>query len=346
MGRYRVSYTLSRSLAINTITCRIGVKMNYRRLGATGLKVSEIALGNWLTSGQKTDEETSHTIFNRAWDLGINFYDTADVYAHGRAEEILGSWLKTKHREQVVVATKCRGRMWVGPNGEGLSKKHIIEAANHSLKRLGTDYIDLYQFHWPDAEAPMEESLEAMEILMIQGKVLYAGCSNYSADELDDALEIADEFGLPGFVSHQPQYNMFEREIEAGLMGRCAEEGIGIIIWSPLRQGLLSEKYLSGEAPPGSRLYGTDEGRRWLSPANVKALQELADIAHSKGATLSQLALAWALSHPEITSCIVGASNVEQIEENAAASDVVISEEEFLQIESILQARERADAGL
>jgi len=320
--------------------------MNYRRLGATGLNVSEIALGSWLTSGQKIDEETSHAIFNRALELGINLFDTADVYAHGRAEEILGSWLKTKQREQVVIATKCRGRMWVGPNGEGLSKKHIIEAANNSLKRLGTDYIDLYQFHWPDSETPLEESLEAMELLMFQGKVLYAGCSNYSVEELDEALEIADELGLPRFVSHQPLYNMFERGIESGLMSRCAEEGIGIIIWSPLGQGLLSEKYLSGEAPPGSRLHGTEEGRRWLNPANVKALRELADIAHSKGATLSQLALAWALSHPEITSCIVGATSVEQIEENAAASDVVISEEEFLQIESILQARERAIAEL
>lgn len=316
--------------------------MNYRRLGATGLKVSEISLGNWLTSGQKLDEKASHAVFERAWELGINLYDTADVYAHGRAEEILGTWLKTKPREQVVVATKCRGRMWDGPNGEGLSKKHIIEAANHSLKRLGTDYVDLYQFHWPDEEAPIEESLEAMETLMIQGKVLYAGCSNYSTDELDDALEVADEFGLPRFASHQPRYNMFQRDIEARLMMRCAEEGIGIIVWSPLEQGLLSEKYSSGEAPPGSRFYGTEEGRRRLNPANVKALQALAEIAHSKKATLSQLALAWVLSHPEITSCIAGATQIEQIEENAAASDLVISEEEFLQVEKILQDRERS----
>ncbi|MEN6520670.1 MAG: aldo/keto reductase [Armatimonadota bacterium] len=316
--------------------------MNYRRLGEAGLKVSEISLGNWLTSGGTLDEDAAHAICERAWELGINFYDTADVYAHGRAEEILGSWLKTKPREQVVVATKCRGWMWEGPNGEGLSKKHIMESVNLSLKRLGTDYIDLYQFHWPDEETPMEESLEAMNILMIQGKVLYAGCSNYRDNELDDALDVSDALGLPRFASLQSRYNMFQRDIEFGLIPHCAEEGIGIIVWSPLEQGLLSEKYLSGEAPPGSRLYGTEEGRRWLNPANVKALQLLADVAHSKKATLSQLALAWVLSHREITSCITGATGIEQIEENAAASDLGISEEEFLQIEKILQDRERA----
>jgi aryl-alcohol dehydrogenase-like predicted oxidoreductase len=321
-----------------------GGRMNYRRLGATGLKVSEVSLGNWQTSGDKIDEKAAHVICDRAWELGINFYDTADIYAHGRAEEILGSWLKTKPREQVVVATKCRGRMWDGPNGEGLSKKHIIEAAEASLRRLGTDYIDLYQFHWPDEETPIEESLEAMEILMLQGKVLYIGCSNFSTDQIRDSLETSDELGLPHFVSNQPRYNMFQREIEGSQMSLCAEEGIGIIVWSPLEQGLLTEKYLSGEAPAGSRLHGSEEGQSWLNPANVKALNALAEVAHSKSATLSQLALAWILTHQEITSCIVGATNTEQLEENAKAADLDISEDEFLQIESILREREKAIA--
>ncbi|HOM72121.1 MAG TPA: aldo/keto reductase [Armatimonadota bacterium] len=319
----------------------IGGMMNYRRLGDSGLKVSEISLGNWLTSGDKLDEQASHAIFDRAWELGINFFDTADIYAKGRAEEILGTWLKTKPREQVVVATKCRGRMWDGPNGEGLSKKHILEAAEASLRRLGLDYIDLYQFHWPDNDTPIEESLEAMAILMEQGKVLYAGCSNFDTEELRDALEVADELGLPRFISTQPRYNMFQRGIEATLMPRCAKEGIGIIVWSPLEQGLLTEKYLTGTAPAGSRLYGHEEGQSWLNPANLKALNELAEIAHSKNAKLSQLALAWILSHPEITSCIVGASKVEQIEENAQAADLDLSDDELQQIEAILQEREK-----
>lgn len=316
--------------------------MNYRRLGAAGLKVSEISLGNWLTSGDKLDEQTSHRIFDKAWDLGINFYDTADIYAHGRAEEILGSWLKTRPREQVVVATKCRGKMWPGPNGQGLSKKHILEAAEASLRRLGVDYIDIYQYHWPDEHTPIEESLEAMDILMLQGKVLYAGYSNCSTEQLRDALDAADDYGLPRFMSVQPQYNMFEREIEESLMPFCTSEGIGIIAWSPLKQGLLTEKYLSGEAPPESRLYGTEEGKRWLSETNVKALRALADIAHSKGAKLSQLALAWILAHPEMTSAIIGASKPEQLEENVKAAELDLSDEELQQIEEILSERENA----
>lgn len=314
--------------------------MNYKRLGATGLKVSEIAFGNWLTSGDKLDEHASHAIFDAAWDRGINFYDTADVYANGRAEEILGSWLKTKPREQVVVATKCRGEMWDGPNGQGLSKKHVIEAAEHSLRRLGVDYIDLYQYHWPDEDTPVEESLEAMDMLMFQGKVLYAGYSNCTTEELRDALEVADDFGLPRFASVQPRYNMFQRGIEETLMPRCAIEGIGIIVWSPLEQGLLTEKYLDGRAPAGSRLYGSEEGKQWLNETNLKALRALAEIAHGKNAKLSQLALAWILSHPEITSTIIGASTPKQVEENAAAVELDLTGDELQKIEEILRERE------
>lgn len=319
--------------------------MIYRRLGDTGLKVSEISLGGWLTTGQALDDQVSHAIFDKAWELGINFFDSADVYANGRAEEILGSWLKTKPREQVVVATKCRGRMWDGPMGEGLSKKHILEAANASLKRLGVEYIDLYQFHWPDEETPIEESLEAMEILMLQGKVLFAGCSNFDTQEMVDALEVADELGLPRFISNQPRYNMVQRGIEQSLMSQCAEEGVGIIVWSPLEQGLLTDKYLSGEAPVGSRLYGSEEGERWLNPPTVRALNELAEIAHSKNAKLSQLALAWILSHPEITSCITGATSVEQIEENVAAAEVKLTGDDLRNIDGILKEREKALQG-
>jgi len=317
--------------------------MNYRHLGATGLKVSEISHGGWITTGGQLDESASYAVLNRAWELGINLFDTADVYAHGRGEEVLGSWLATKPREQVVVATKCRGRMWDGPIGEGLSKKHILKAAEDSLKRLATDYIDIYQFHWPDQETPIDESLDAMDILMRQGKVLYPGCSNYNTEELRDALEIANELGLPRFVSHQPRYSMFQRAIEATLMPRCAIEGIGIIVWSPLEQGLLSEKYLSGKAPAGSRLHESEEGSRWLTPHNLKAMRSLAEIAHGKNATLSQLALSWILYHPEMTSCIMGASTIDQVNENAAAAELDLSPDEFEQIEIILTERESAN---
>ncbi len=235
--------------------------MNYRRLGGSGLKVSEIAFGNWQTAGDKLDEKASHDLFDTAWEYGINLYDTADIYAHGRAEEILGSWLKMKPREQVVVATKCRGRIWEGPNGEGLSMKHVIEACEASLKRLGVDYIDLYQFHWADDDTPIEESLEALNVLTIQGKILYTGCSNFSASEIHDALDAANHLGLPRFISDQPRYNMFQRDIEDDIMPLCESESIGIISWSPLEQGLLTEKYLSGEAPPGSSSLNPDSAR-------------------------------------------------------------------------------------
>ncbi len=316
--------------------------MNYRKLGASGLKVSEISLGNWLTSGEKLDSKASHAVFDKAWELGINFYDTADIYAQGEAERILGLWLADKPREEVVVATKCRGRMIPGPNGEGLSKKHILEAAEASLKRLGVDYVDLYQFHWPDEDTPIEESLEAMSILMSQGKVLYAGCSNFTAQDLSGAIEASDELGLPYFSSLQPRYNMFQRGVEKDLIPLCADEGIGIIVWSPLEQGLLTEKYLSGKAPVGSRLHGKEEGERWLNAPSVKALNELAEIAHDKGIKLSQLALAWILTKPVVSSCITGASSADQVAENAAAAEVELSESELAQINSILDAREKA----
>lgn len=317
--------------------------MKYRRLGGTGLKVSEIALGNWQTMGEKLDAQASFQVLDRAWDLGVNLYDTADIYAHGEAEKILGRWLKTKPREQVVVATKGQSPMWDGPNGQGLSKKHLIEAANHSLKRLGVEYVDLYQFHWPDPETPLEESLEAMDLLMRQGKVLYAGCSNFDTELLRDALLAAERRGLPRLVCDQPRYSMFDRRVEATLMRRCALEGVGIIVYSPLEQGLLTEKYLSGQAPDGARLKGKVE-KHLLTPENLEALRALSDIAHGKGVKLSQLALAWILSHPEITAPIVGASSPGQIEENAEACEIELTQDELQQIDAVLERRQKARA--
>ena len=192
--------------------------MEYRRLGRTGLKLSEIGLGGWLTFGDSVGESDADRIIRRAFDLGINFYDTANVYATGESERIMGQALSQFPREEIILATKVRGRMWPGPLGEGLSRKHIISAVDHSLKRLGVDYIDLYQIHWPDAETPIEETLQALSDLVHQGKVLYVGCSNFTAVELQDALDLAEEYGLVRMDSVQPHYNMIFRGPEDSLL--------------------------------------------------------------------------------------------------------------------------------
>ncbi|MCC6446452.1 MAG: aldo/keto reductase family protein [Armatimonadetes bacterium] len=316
--------------------------MKYRHLGKTGLKVSEICLGNWTTMGGTVDDETARKIAHKAWEAGINFFDTADVYAGGKAETVIGAILKDFPREQVVLATKVRGRMWEGANGEGLSRKRIMACVEMSLKRLRMDYIDIYQLHWPDLETPIQETMEALDILVRQGKVLYIGCSNYSTEQVREALQCCDRFGLTRFVSHQPVYNMFNRGIEESLMKYCAMEGVGFIVYSPLAQGLLTSKYLSGKAPEGSRGFGNENWEKnLLTSANLAAMEKLNALARRKGIALSQLALAWILRHPEIASCIIGASRPDQVEENAAAVEVEITDEEMKEIEGILQDRAR-----
>jgi aryl-alcohol dehydrogenase-like predicted oxidoreductase len=310
--------------------------MNYRRMGRTGLKVSEISLGTWINFGGKIDDSAAFAVLDAALDSGINLFDTADVYEHGRAEEVLGRWMKDKNREDLVIATKGHSRMSDKPNGQGSHRKHLTEACHASLRRLGTDYIDLYQTHWPDPETPLEETMSTLNDLVRQGKVLYIGCSNYSGEMIAEANGIAKRRGWERFTCLQPPYNMFNRGIEGSQMPRCAKEGMGIIAYSPLAQGLLTDKYLGGEAPENSRASGNEWLSRQLSQHLLK-LKKLGDLAASKNAKLSQLALAWILSHPEMTSCIVGASQPEQVAENAAASDLKLSPEEREQIESILK---------
>jgi aryl-alcohol dehydrogenase-like predicted oxidoreductase len=310
--------------------------VKYRRLGRTGLKVSEISLGAWINFGDRIEDAAAFAVLDAAIDQGINLFDTADVYAGGKAEEVMGRWRKGKKRSELVVATKARGRMGSDPNAEGLHRKHLAEACDASLKRLGTDYIDLYQVHWPDPDTPLEETMSALNDLVRQGKVLYIGCSNFNAELIIEANAIADRNGYERLVSLQPCYNLLNRGIERAEMPRCAKEGMGIIAYSPLAQGLLTDKYLGGTPPEGSRAAG-NQGMTDQLERNLPKLKRLGDLATSKGIQLSQLALAWMLTHPEMTSCIVGATRPEQVGENAAASDVELSAEDRSQIEAIMK---------
>lgn len=314
--------------------------MQYRRLGRSGVKVSEIALGSWLTYGGSVDAAKSEEIIDRAYALGINFFDTANVYARGAAEEIMGKALRKYPRESYVLATKVFFPMGDGPNDRGLSRKHIIEQCEASLKRLGVDYIDLYQCHRFDPETPLDETLRALDDLVRQGKVLYVGVSQWTAAQIAEALHIADKRGFDRIVSNQPYYNMLGREIEREIVPLCSREGVGQIVYSPLAQGVLTGKYKPGAPiPPGSRA-ADDKSNMWinrlLTEENLVKVEKLSRIADRRGITMSQLALAWILRLDNVSSCIIGASRVEQLEENVKASGIRMSEEELKEIEAIL----------
>jgi len=311
--------------------------MNYRRLGHSGLKVSELCLGAWLNFGGRLEDEQAFTVLDAALEAGINFFDTADVYAGGKAEEVMGRWMQGKDRRELVVATKCWGKMWEGPNGRGLSRKHIMEACDDSLRRLQTDYIDLYQAHAPDAETPLEETMSAFSDLVSAGKVLYIGCSNFSSELIGEAARISEQYGLHKFISSQPYYNMLGREVEETHVPRCLKEGLGLIPYSPLAQGLLSDKYLDGSIPEGSRAVGNESLSKLLEE-KLPILQGLGKFAHARDLTLSQLGVAWLLHQPSMAAPIIGASRAEQVHENVKATEVKLSTDELAEIESILKA--------
>ena len=311
--------------------------MEHRRLGRSGLKVSELCLGAWINFGQRIEDEQTFGVLNAALDEGIDFFDTADVYAGGKAEEVMGRWMKDKgeDRRQITIATKCRGRMWEGSNGEGLSRKHIMDACHDSLRRLQTDYIDLYQVHWPDPETPLEETMRALNELIAAGKVRYIGCSNHNSEQIGEAARICETLGLNKFISSQPYYNMLGRGIEKNDVPRCLAEGLGLIPYSPLAQGLLSEKYLGGEIPEGSRAKGNADLEKRLRET-LPTLQALGKWAQDRDMTLSQLALAWLLHQPAMASPIIGATTPEQVRENALASTTKLSAADLQEIEDIL----------
>ncbi len=315
--------------------------MNYRTVGRSGLKVSEICLGAWINFGGRIADEETFAVLDAAVEEGINFLDTADVYAGGKAEEVMGRWMKDKDRRTLVIATKCRGRMWDGPNGDAGSRKHIFNAVEDSLRRLQTDYIDLYQLHWPDADTPAEETVRAMDDLVRSGKILYYGWSNHDAAQIEERAKIAKEMNASRAISLQNYYNMLGRGIEETIIPRCQEEGIGQIPYSPLAQGLLSDKYLSGAAPEGSRGSGNADFEKRLTES-LPIMKALAAFAAERDATLSQLALAWLLHQPTMTAPIIGATRPEQVRENAKASDIKLTPEDLAQIDTILAAKGEA----
>jgi aryl-alcohol dehydrogenase-like predicted oxidoreductase len=312
--------------------------MQTRRLGSTGLKVSEICLGT-MTFGHQCDEGTSRAILNKAADHGVSFLDAADAYpvpptpeTAGRTEEILGGWLQGQ-RERFVVATKCRLRVGYGPNDEGLSRKHILKAVEDSLRRLRTDYIDLYQAHSPDPETALEETLRAFDDLVRQGKVRYLGCSNFPAWQTALSLGLSARLGLYRFDCVQPRYNLLFREIESELLPLCRDQGLGVIVYNPLAGGLLSGKYEFGQPPPaGGRFTLGQTGElyreRYWQQAQFEAVQQLREFFGRRGRSVVQAAVAWVLGQPGITSAIVGASRPEQLDESLRAVDLSLDAEE------------------
>ncbi|GMK37247.1 voltage-gated potassium channel [Paenibacillus sp. CCS19] len=311
--------------------------MNYRRLGGTGLKVSEISLGSWLTYGGYVERENAVNAIKTAYELGINFFDTANVYERGEAETVVGEVLRQYPRESYVLATKVFGQMGDGPNDRGLSRKHITEQANASLQRLGLDYIDVYYCHRYDKETPLEETLRALDDLVRQGKVLYVGVSEWQASQMAEAVGIADRKLMDRIVVNQPIYNMFERYIEKEVIPLGERAGIGQVVFSPLAQGLLTGKYSSAsDIPADSRAARLDWVRKGISEEKIAKVRQLEGVAAELEISVGNLALAWILRQNNVASALVGASRPEQVTENAKASGIVLSEDVLTLIEEIL----------
>src|SRR5918911_2575332 len=314
--------------------------MRYRKLGAWGVKVSEISLGSWLTYGGSVEDERAIACIHRAYELGINFFDTANVYRRGAAEEIVGRALKAFDRDSYFLATKVYFPMGEGPNDSGLSRKHITEQCHASLKRLGVDYVDLYQCHRYDEDTPLEETLRALDDLVRQGKVLYIGVSEWTADQISDALRIAGEMNLDRIVSNQPQYNMIQRRIEGEVIPLCEGEGVGQVVFSPLAQGVLTGKYGPGDAPQeGTRAADPESNvfmQQLMNEDVLSAVDGLHSVASDADLSMPQLALAWVLRQDNVSSAIIGASRPEQVDDNAAASGVKLPADVVFEIDGIL----------
>jgi aryl-alcohol dehydrogenase-like predicted oxidoreductase len=317
--------------------------VEYRRLGSSGLKVSEIGLGSWLTYGVGVEAGVAKQCVAKAYDLGVSFFDTANVYGRGAAERVMGEALAGYPRDSYVLATKVYFPMGTGPNDGGLSRKHVVEQCTASLRRLGTDYIDLYQCHRYDDETPLDETIRALDDLVRQGKVLYVGVSEWTAGQIADALSIADESGFDRIISNQPEYSMLQRRIEAEVIPLCAREGVGQVVFSPLAQGVLTGKYTAGQAPPDdSRAASSRMGgfiRHWLTDEVLASVDRLRAVADEAGMTVAQLALAWVLREPNVAAAIIGASRPSQLEENCAAAGRRLDAD-------VLAAAEKAVAGV
>lgn len=314
--------------------------MKYRALGNSGLQVSELSIGGWLTLGGTVYDKISVDLIKRAFYHGVNLFDMADVYSNGQSEIMLGKAARDLPREQMVVATKVFGTMHPGPFGQGLSKKHIIQACEASLNRLNMDYIDLYQFHVFDESVPLEESMEALDILVRQGKILYAGCSNFSTKQMDMALGISSANSFPRFISNQPKYNLLKKsfldeDYEDDLFPFCQKHGIGNIVYSPLAHGVLTGKYQQGKTPPqGSRISGEFKSVH-LTKENLAKVCKLKEIADRAGLTLIQLSFAWILRKQEVSSAIIGATSVTQLESNLSASGIELDQDTLIAIDAL-----------
>lgn len=324
--------------------------VNYRYLGNSGLKITEITYGNWLTHGSQVENDTATQCVRAALDAGISTFDTADVYANTKAEQVLGDALKGERRESLEIFTKV---YWPtgpgGPNDTGLSRKHIMESINGSLTRLGTDYVDLYQAHRYDTETPLEETMQAFADIVRQGKALYIGVSEWTADQIRAGAALAKDLGFQ-LISSQPQYSMLWRVIEDEVVPASQENGISQIVWSPIAQGVLSGKYVPGQAPPaGSR--ATDEKggakmiSRFMQDDVLTAVQNLKPIADELDLTMAQLAVAWVLQNDNVAAALVGASRPEQVAENVKASGVEIPAELMKKIDEALGGVVERDPG-
>jgi len=315
--------------------------METRNLGKSGLKISAIAYGNWLTHGSQVEEDAALACVRQALDEGITTFDTADVYANTKAETVLGKALAGQRREGLEIFTKV---YWpTGPgkhNDQGLSRKHIMESIDGSLRRLGTDYVDLYQAHRYDYETPLEETMEAFADVVHSGKALYIGVSEWRAEEIREAHALARELHVP-LVSNQPQYNMIWRVIESEVVPTCEELGLGQVVFSPIAQGVLTGKYKPGEDyPQGSRATddkgGADMIKRWMNDDVLDRVQQLRPIAEEAGLTMAALAVAWVLQNPNVSAAIIGASRPEQVTENAKAAGVRLDAEALKRIDEAL----------
>ena len=314
--------------------------MEYRYLGNSGLKVSAISYGNWITHGSQVEEQAAVACVQRALERGITTFDTADAYAGTRAETVLGNALATTRREGIEVFTKVFWPTGPGQNDRGLSRKHIMESINGSLKRLGTDYVDLYQAHRFDHETPLEETMLAFADVVRSGKALYIGVSEWTAKQIRQGVKLARELNVP-FVSNQPQYSMLWRVIEEKVIPASKEHGLSQIVWSPIAQGVLTGKYLPGQPPPeGSRATDELSGKNfisgWMSDKVLGKVQELRPIADQAGLSMAQLAIAWVLQNENVATAIIGATRPEQIDENVKAAGVKLDAETMSAIDTVL----------
>jgi voltage-dependent potassium channel beta subunit len=314
--------------------------MQYRKVGRWGVKVSAVGLGSWLTYGGRVEEDVAQACIARAYERGITFFDTANVYAHGAAEVVVGKAIAGFRRDSIVHATKVYFPMGDGPNDGGLSRKHIFEQLHASLRRLAVDYIDLYQCHRYDVHAPLDETCAAMDDAVRQGKILYWGVSEWNADQIASAVLLCRSRGWAEPVSNQPQYSALWRRVEHRVFPTTSEYGLGNVVWSPLAMGILTAKYASAQRPPaGTRAASTAKEMMedYFTQPVLDAVQRVAPLAREAGCSMAQLALAWCLRRPEVSSVIVGATRPEHVDDNAAAADLAIDPAIFAKMDAILE---------